>query len=197
MTHASIPQVQRATSDASAALTLYRYEFEQGLLKLTFPDTVMMGDVETSDALIDRWEMSVSAPEFKELINDAPRFRRMGELFFEVATKKFQDGVAESATKLRTAEWARRAWGRAPGDAALALKSHYERARASAMMDSKNDAAVDNLKGQTSLKTAAKNRPCNPLQPGNGDTYDSLHTGLPLDVEGIRQIRIAYRTQKA
>lgn len=197
MTHASIPQVQRATYDSAAALTMYRFELELELLKLTLPEMVALGEVETSSALIERWELSIDSPAFKELINDAPRFRRMGELFFELVTKKYQDGVSESAAKLRTAEWARRAWGRAPAMAADALRSMYERLRAAAMIGSKTDIAVDNLKNQTSLKTAATGRPCNPLQPGNGNTYDSLHTATPLDVNGVKTIRTAFRTQKA
>lgn len=197
MTHASIPTARRASTDAKSALTLYRFEFEEALTKLAIPDIVTKGTVETTNVLRDVYEMDVDSPAFKELINDAPRFREDGQLFFEIDKTVYQDGAKKEAKVLESEEWARRMWGKKPALAALALRSMFERVRATAMMNSKTDVAVDNRKGDTSLKTSAANRPCNPLKPVAGQTYNSLQTSLPLDIDGIRTVREAFAQQKA
>lgn len=194
MTHAS---TSRFSSDAVAALTLYRFELEASLSGRTLPALVQMGTVETSAFLRETWPISFSSAEFKELINDAPRFRRLGEVFFELDFATWQDGVQESAEVLESEEWRRRAWGSAPVDQADALVSAYERLRARSIMNATTDAAVDNLKGSTALKTAAKNRPCNPLNPVAGQTYDSLVTGAAPSVDTLKALRTSFDTQKS
>ena len=196
MTHASIPSKRRASYDANAALTMYRFELEQALEPMKIPEIVSLGTVETTNMLTDTWEIDIDSPEFKELVG-GPRFREDGQLFFEIAKAVYQDGVQKKAKVLESEEWARRAWGRKPATHALAVKSLFERIRATGMMNSKTDVAVDNKKGQTSLKTAATSRPCNPLKPVAGQTYDSLKTSCPLSVDGIKTARDAFTQQKA
>lgn len=226
MSHVPVPPLQQAGTNTTIALTDFRMQMLDRLSTKKLPEMTRLGMQDTSNMLETRYPINISDPIFKALVADNPEFMRLGEVFFELFSDVFQAGAVESATRLRTAEWARRGWGSLPGKYATALVSLFERLlagsatatalnpRVGGFKGGKLVASCENLNGGTSIKVFQKQHPVNPLDTAKG-TYDNLYTGsasgtgegldadgnypgaLPLNVDSIRIIRNLFGTQLA
>jgi hypothetical protein len=222
--HVPVTALQRAGTNTTIALTDFRMQYLEALDKKTLPEMTKLGAQEVSNMLETRYAVNVGDPIFKALVADNPEFMTLGEIFFELFSDKYQVGAVENADRLRSAEWARRGWGKMPSKFATATVSLFERllagtATASAKIPrvggfkgGKVTASCENLNGGTSIKIFQTEHPVNPLDTSKG-TYDNLYTGaatgtgeglhadsnypgaLPLNVDSVRIVRNLFGTQ--
>jgi hypothetical protein len=188
MAHAPISPLQTASSNTTIALTDFKMQMLEKLSSKTLPEMTRLGMQDTSNMLETRYPVSISDPIFKALVAENPELQRIGEIFFELFTDKFQAGAIESADRLRTAEWARRGWGAQPAKHATALMSLFERLLAGSASPSptnprpggfkggKVTPSCENSNGGTSIKVFQVGHPVNPLDASKG-VYDNLYTG--------------------
>lgn len=197
MTHAAITPSQLVSADVRTALTEYRYNFEVALGDYQMPEDVALGTQDTSSALVVKYPMPVGDPVFLPLVSDQPNYRNLSEIFLSFSTGVYQDGVKDSATRLRSSEWARRGWGKQPAMHAEALRLLYSRLLATALMAGESTASPENVDGTSTIKFFQTSHPCNPF--GGTSTYDNLFTGggaLPLSQTSVTTVRKKFRTQK-
>jgi len=184
MAHATIPAVQRATADARIALTEYQLRFLEAYSGLQDDPLVALGAQETTDKLITKWPMAVGDPLFQKLVNESPAYRKLGEIFLDISSDKYGDGVTESAERLRSAEWARRGWGMEPKKKAQAAMLLRSRVIATAIQACKTTKSPENVDGSSTIKFCAASHPCDPFG-NNSATYSNLHTSMALTVPNI------------
>lgn len=214
-----------AGTNVTIALTDFRFRLLEELEKQKLPEMTLLGAQETSDMLETRYPISVTDPIFRSMVADNPEYARIGEVFFELFSDKYQAGVVEKADTLRYSEWRRRGWAKQPVLHAVATKQLFERllagtATATALnpriggfKGGESTASCENLGTSTTIKIFQKGHPVNPLDASKG-TYDNLYTGaatgtgdgldadgnypgaLPLNVASVRIIRNLFGTQK-
>ncbi|HMV65588.1 MAG TPA: hypothetical protein PKA64_01965 [Myxococcota bacterium] len=196
MTHATITPKQMAPVDVRTALTMYVYRFLDAYGGLQPDPLVALGAQETTDALDEKYPITVGDPLFQKLVNGAAGYRELGELYWTMITDVYQDGVREKATRLRTSQWARRGWGNNPAKQAAAAMALKSRLVATALMAGKTTASVENVNGGSSIKIFQTGHPCDPFG-GNSQTWDNLFTSKPLNLENVQAVRKSIRTQKS
>ncbi len=202
-THASVTPYDLATPDARTALTLYQYLFFESLGKYANPGLAALGMQETSSALLEKYPITVGDPIFEKIVGDGAEYKENGELFISFTTDIYGAGVKEKASRLRTAEWARRGWGLQPAKHAAALPLFFERLIATALMAGESSASPENIDGTTTIKFFQEDHPCDPF--GRNDaTFDNLFTGsvngaypgaLPFGAPSVATVRKLLRTQ--
>lgn len=222
--HVPVTPLQQAGTNTVIALTDFRFKMMEALDKKELPQMTRLGMQETSDVLETRYPIGVSDPVFKALVAENPEYMRLGEVFFELFSDTFQAGAVESATRLRSAEWARRGWGSLPAKFATAAQSLFERLlagsstataynpRIGGFKGGESVASCENIGTSTAIKVFQKDHPVNPLDITKGK-YDNLYTGaatgtgdgtndsgnypgaLPLNVNSVRIVRNLFGTQ--
>ena len=87
-------------------------------LKALAPDPLWVdqyGEVTTTPALSTRYPMAVLALKFKETVDQAGRFKRIGEKDVELTVTEFDEGVEIELLKIATNSISAKRWGDAPG----------------------------------------------------------------------------------
>lgn len=188
-THAPVTPLQQAGSNTLIALTDFKMQMMEALDKKSLPEMTKLGMQETSNMLETRYPIGVADPIFKALVAENPEYLRLGEVFFELFSDVFQAGAVENATRLRSAEWARRGWGTLPAKFATALQSLFERLlagsstataynpRIGGFMGGESVASCENIGTSTSIKVFQTGHPVNPIKGTAGGIYDNLYTG--------------------
>jgi len=173
------------SNDVNISLTLYVMQFLMAYQGLQNPGLVELGYEDTTAALSYKMPISVGDANW-QILNNAFKYRQLGELILPVTTYPWQDGVMAEVAKIQSDAWT--GWGQQPLMMAMGARLIGEYNLAQAFMAGKTTASVENfLNGDTSVTTVkffSTSHPCDPL--GNiSTTYSNLHTAMPLTLGNI------------